>query len=173
VAGREEDVQRHPSKVDAVPVAHGRSRDVVAPGEVDVLQGGAEAHLVRHDPAELVGDVDGLLHLEDPPRLRRPADLDGRPVSLEPGDDPDVVEVGVQDEDLRERRRVEPEVPHLLLHVRQDVRKTAVDQDGPVLTCKPIHPRLLAAEVPEIVCDLSRRAMPHGWTLLKKMEDGT
>jgi hypothetical protein len=38
------------AQVDPVPVAHGRPRDVVAPGEVDVLQGRAEAHLVRHEP---------------------------------------------------------------------------------------------------------------------------
>ncbi len=62
-----------------------------------------------------------------------------------------MVEVRVEDQDLRQGSRIETEGIHLGDDVRQDVGQPAIDQDSPFPPLEEVDARLLPSQVPEPV----------------------
>src|SRR5512136_3040490 len=90
------------SEIDSVPFANGLACHIVSPFEIIDKISLFLFHSLRYIPAEFINRGNGFLHLKDLPSPRGSIDLCPGKAAFEERDDPNMIKVSMEDQDLRD-----------------------------------------------------------------------
>ena len=138
MAGGLKDFDLNPSHINTISFRNGCACEPSLPVNIACIVNVFPSHPFCGTPAELVDGLDGLFHFEDLPGPGRGKDLQIRDALFEKGNDPHMIEVGMEDEEFCDLFFVNGECLELPEEIRDHIAHTSAYNHGLPFSLKDI-----------------------------------
>jgi len=162
MSGRLINFQDPAAQIDDASFAQRLSPHIGAPLPVQRVQDiGAPPHSAADHRGELGEERNGFGIGQNVPGLSRGVNIQPGPLSFQERRQTDVIEMGMQDNQMLDLSRVNSPVGQLLKKIRQEIAHSGADQSGRTVSFQEIDAGFLRPQKPETVVDPPRFSYSH------------